>query len=70
MSTSPRGCGWACNNKDALSAEEALSHVEELLHDTGLLEGLMLVHGKIWGRRRYLEMGRMIHLEYEEAFGS
>lgn len=44
------------------TAEEALEHIELLLNDTGLLQGLIMAHGKRGGARRYLELGRVIHM--------
>ena len=54
-------------NKDKLTAEEMIEHCASLLADTGLLHGLIMVHGKAHGNRRYLELGRVIHLTEAEA---
>ena len=54
-------------NKDKLTADELLDHTALLIEDTGLLQGLIMVHGKSHGRIRYLELGRVIHLTEAET---
>ena len=54
-------------NKDKLTADELLDHAATLINDTGLLHGLVMVHGKRRGSQRYVELGRVIHLTEEEA---
>ena len=52
-------------NRDDLSPEERIEHLAKLLEDTGLLEGLLMVHGRDseHARRRYQEVGGLIHLK-------
>jgi hypothetical protein len=53
-------------NRDALTGEETVEHAAQLLQDFGLLQALVIVNGPDYGKRRYLELGGLVHLSIEE----
>lgn len=52
-----------------LTAQETLEHLSQLLEDSGMLQGLQIVHGAKSGSRLYLERGGRIHLKESDLEG-
>ncbi len=54
---------------DEITPDERIEHLAQLLEDSGMLQGLQIVHGRESGSRLYMERGGRIHLKDSELEG-
>jgi len=57
---------WYCN-QETLEREDTIEHLSRLIEDSALMQALQIIHGQEQGRRRYLEVGGLLHLTEIEA---